>query len=294
MEEKDEVVASIELGAYPRRTSVLNNPDFLINRSIIGTYAPETPPLSARDNIACIGSCFAQEMAQSLIAQGKPVTPLFLSERWNTAFAVRHFVEYSLLNKPFPERYIQPGLAASEGNFAHDESLTQLKHSTAYIITLGLSLCWFEHDSNRMVLDVYGGHAAKGVARALTTHGMRQTSVSENVEQILAIIAAIRQVSASAPVIFTLSPVPLLFSLTDYPVIPSNLISKATLRIAIHEIMEQGHDGVFYWPSYEIVDWIGKHIGLLWGQEGNDLRHLQPTVVDEIMRSFSNHYFVKE
>jgi hypothetical protein len=73
--------------------------------------------------------------------------------------------------------------------------------------------------------------------------------------------------------------------------VASNGISKATLRIALHEIMERQSENVFYWPSYEIVEWMGKYIRPLWGQDGNDLRHLQPQVIDYIMRRFSTLYF---
>jgi hypothetical protein len=79
-------------------------------------------------------------------------------------------------------------------------------------------------------------------------------------------------------------------SKTDNPPICSNTVSKATLRVALDEIMRAERTGVYYWPSYEIIEWAGKYLRLLWGQDGNDLRHLQPTVVDDIMRRFIKMY----
>jgi hypothetical protein len=120
---------------------------------------------------------------------------------------------------------------------------------------------------------------------------MKQTTVAENIEQINAIVACIRRSNGSAPVIFTLSPVPLLLSMTDYPPVPSNVISKSVIRSALHDVMERKFENVHYWPSYEIVDWMGKYTGPIWGQKGNDLRHLEPDIIDGIMRKFSKIYF---
>ena len=53
---------------------------------------------------------------------------------------------------------------------------------------------------------------------------------------IMDVVSAIRAQRPDAPIIFTLSPIPLLASLTDTPVVAANHISKATLRIALHNI----------------------------------------------------------
>ena len=50
---------------------------------------------------------------------------------------------------------------------------------------------------------------------ALDTHVMRQTSHADNVSQIEAIVGCIRRKHPAAPIVFTVSPIPLLFPLKN-------------------------------------------------------------------------------
>lgn len=264
---------------FPRRLP----PDLsaAINTQIVGPYRPSTPPIKPDDKIACIGSCFAQEIAQSLVRRGKQTVPLFVSERLNTTFALAHTLANVFDGTPFPEGFIPEHVTP----VSHD--LTGVK---AFIITLGLSLCWHERETNKMVFAVKEAHSTQGLLAALSQYEMRHTSVADNVAQIARIIEIIRRHCPSAPIVLTLSPVPLL-TVTSGSAIAGNIISKSTLRVAIHEILSSNIDGVYYWPSYEIVEWVGKYVSLLWGQGENDLRHLQPEFIDAITKRFIEAYF---
>src|SRR5262249_10855709 len=163
--------------------------------SIIAPHAPESPPIGPDAMVACIGSCFAVEMSKSLIAQGKPVASMFLHERWNTPFSVRHFLEAGLDETPLPA-----GFGTSDVSISGD-AIAQLGKSTAYIITLGQSVCWFESKSGKMVFDIRGGGTNVGkLTEALQTHAMRQTSAAENLSEIEAVINCIRRTCPQAPI----------------------------------------------------------------------------------------------
>lgn len=275
----------IERMLYPRLVRALANVDKQIDAFVVGSYAPEAPPIPSDAKIACVGSCFAQEISNSLTSQGRSVAPLILSERWNTAFAVRHCLENLLEGTPFPDGYVLPHIQVQGGRSE------TLRSAGAFILTLGLSVCWFDIATNKMVMEIESGHSAAGLRNSFSTHVMRQTSVADNIAAITAVIESVRRVNATAPIVFTLSPIPLMASITPYPPVASNTISKATLRLALHEVMERQHPHVYYWPSYEIVEWVGKYVRILWGQDDNDLRHLQPSFIDQIMRKFSALYF---
>jgi hypothetical protein len=277
--------ARVNAGTYPRHAHLVAHADEIIRSHIIGGYAPSVPVINPRARVACIGSCFAGEIAKSLAAQGRPVEPLVITERWNTAFALRHFIDAGVRGIPIPDGFLAKDVTINP------KVLARLRTADAFIITLGLSLCWYEHSTGKMVMDIKMGHSNRALVGAVPLYEMRQTSVAENVAQLEAIVASIREARPNAPIVFTLSPNPLLLSLTDYPPVPSNTISKATLRVALHEMIERKLENVFYWPSYEIVEWIGRYVRLIWGQEGNDLRHLQSATVDDVMRRFSELYF---
>lgn len=58
---------------------------------------------------------------------------------------------------------------------------------------------------------------------------------------------------------------------------------KSTLRVAIDEVMRAGHSGVTYWPSFEIVRWLGGHLGMsMFGEDGNT-RHVNRAAVRMIL-----------
>ena len=269
---------------YPRGHDALGVREMVFRKRAIGPYAPPEPPIPPTAVIGCIGSCFAQEITRHLAAQGRAVAPVWLSERWNTTFALRHFVESALDGTPFPDGFLGE-VKPDTGEFT-----TGLAAAEAFILTFGLSVCWYENATGRMVLDVAGGHGNAGIIRGLRTHAMRQTTVAENVAQIQATLACIRRHKPNAPIVMTLSPIPLLLAATLTPVLPTNAISKATLHVALHEVWAAAMENVYYWPSYEMVDWTSLHHGPVWGQDGEDLRHLSSGTVGEIMTLFSNYY----
>jgi hypothetical protein len=264
---------------FPRRLPLDLN--VAINTHIVEPYRPSAPPIKPDDKIACIGSCFAQEVAQSLMRRGKQTVPLMVSERLNTTFGLAHTLANAFDGTPFPEGFIP-------------EHVTPVSHDLgdvdAFIITFGLSLCWYERGTNNMVYAVKESHSTQGLLDSLSQFEMRHTSVADNVAQIARIIEIIKRHRPSAPIVLTLSPIPLL-TVTSGSAIAGNIISKSTLRVALHEIFGRNIDGVFYWPSYEIVEWVGKYISLLWGQGENDLRHLQPEFIDAITKRFIEAYF---
>jgi hypothetical protein len=68
-------------------------------------------------------------------------------------------------------------------------------------------------------------------------------------------------------------------------------LSKSTLRVAIESVMQEGHDGLYYWPSFEIVRWLGGHLEQsMFGEDGNT-RHVNRATVKLILESFLKHYF---
>jgi hypothetical protein len=43
---------------------------------------------------------------------------------------------------------------------------------------------------------------------------------------------------------------------------------------------------VRYWPSFEVVRWVGSHLGPVFGAEDGQPRHVSNFVVDAIVRNF--------
>ncbi|HEX7560295.1 MAG TPA: hypothetical protein VF386_13925, partial [Usitatibacter sp.] len=62
--------------------------------------------------------------------------------------------------------------------------------------------------------------------------------------------------------------------------------SKSVLRVAIHQVLSQHPPGVRSWPSFEVVRWVGSHLGPVFGAEDKHPRHVSEFIVDAIVRSF--------
>lgn len=267
------------LATYPRE---FGSPEDAIDSHIVGAYRPSAPPLGGETSIACIGSCFAGEIAAELTAQGRLVAHMSLSERWNTPHALAHFLRYALNGVPFPD-----GFLPQDFKLESDLYQTQLSKADAFIMTLGLSVVWTETETGKMVLEPRLGHSAKGLMAGLRgTHAMRQLDLYEIEAEIVAGIECIRSAKPNAPIILTLSPIPFLVSFTPQPPIPSNIISKAALRLALHNIWEQKYPNVYYWPAYDIVEWRAKY-ERIYGTGEDDARHIKRSVVTDIMSRFS-------
>jgi len=140
-------------------------------------------------------------------------------------------------------------------------------------------MCWFDLKTDKLVHDPWPKSAeeikAKGgkkyMRSVLDNYEMRQTSLEENTKNLMYVIDAIRSMNTSNKVILTVSPVPMNYCQSDYPLLSADFISKSILRLAVDEVGKHEIDGVFYFPSFEIVRWAAPHFsGSFWGGENTD------------------------
>ncbi len=105
------------------------------------------------------------------------------------------------------------------------------------------------------------------------------TTVDENVQNLCAMHAVIREHNPSLRLIVTVSPVPLLATHRDEHAIVADELSKSILRVAAHRFCESC-DGVEYFPAYEIVKRLSSNP---WKE---DNRHVREEVVARVMQAF--------
>jgi hypothetical protein len=79
----------------------------------------------------------------------------------------------------------------------------------------------------------------------------------------------------------------------DYPVIVADCISKSTLRIALHQLMNLKLNDVYYFPSFEILKWLAPMVDVIW-YEDNMLAHIQKRWTDYTISTFMESYCVGE
>ena len=74
------------------------------------------------------------------------------------------------------------------------------------------------------------------------------------------------------------------------PAVEVDCISKSTLRVAVANVMRDKIEGVFYWPSFEIVRWLAPHIAPAYGVDDGLLRHVNTGLIDLITDLFVEYY----
>jgi hypothetical protein len=104
----------------------------------------------------------------------------------------------------------------------------------------------------------------------------------ENLDNVEAIRAIIKELNPAARIVVTVSPVPLERTFSNKDIVVANTEGKSILRAVLGEFERRHHD-VTYYPAYEMVSSLGEKAFM-----PGDLRHVNPSVVDMIMQSFIN------
>lgn len=119
-------------------------------------------------------------------------------------------------------------------------------------------------------------------------HGFRVLGVEENRANLERVHEIIRHHRPDASIITTLSPVPLVATFRPVSCITANAVSKASLRVAIDEMMRAHPDdrALFCFPTYEMVT------AVIPDAMDDDLRHPRKEVITRIMEEFRSAYLI--
>lgn len=226
-----------------------------------------------------LGSCFAHNVANSLRRLGIGVYWLAVHEDINTTFATRLFLEW-----------ICHGVTDENSRWmehaygdAKESIVRYLRESSFIILTVGVAPVTFRAGTRDYVFLSSTRGAEKGVLEGKVD--IRTSTVAENTANIRRTLELVRSLNPDAPIFLTLSPVPLAGTVEFASTMLADTLSKGVLRVAIHEAMEESPAGVYYWPSFEIIRWIGSHVDrAMYGD--HDSRHPNRWVIDEIMAMF--------
>jgi GSCFA family protein len=262
---------------YPRSVEEFSDLDNVIRQSVLNNYPADDLLADPQAIVMTQGSCFASNVASSLARLGARVAHLNVNEVINTTIANAMFFEHA-----FGGKDCNPAVREVFNQIVHAQALEEFRALVAacraFILTIGVAPCWFVRGTDQLVLEPD--------RRRMEDFEMRTTSPSWNAENIRSIIASIRAVNPATRIFLTLSPAPLNWSHEFSSTIVGDCLSKSVLRVAIHEVLSSQPEGVRYWPSFEVVRWVGCHVGPVFGAEDGQPRHVSNFVVDAIVRSF--------
>ena len=277
---------------FPKSNLEFESLERCVEEFILTGHIPNAPLLTNGSKVTTIGSCFAAELRHFLSTANLGADSFWVPSGLNNTFALRDFISWCVTGEETSEgfRYerddngkIKDWLPEESRN----EYLGYLKATDAFVFTLGLSEIWRDKETGKVFW--------RGIPERIfdeKRHEFRQSRVSENVENLRAIVQCIRLINPTAQIIFTLSPVPLKATYKNQSCITADCVSKSTLRVAIDEVMSEKLESVWYWPSFEVVKWVGCHLPYpVYGTDDNVVRHVSRYEVMTIIRSFVKAYY---
>lgn len=214
-------------------------------------------PLEYSDQIVCLGSCFATNIAERMRAHKFNVISSPTGILFNPASIAR---AVDMMVKSYEgNRVVDPAMMIHHDgrylNYDFHSSISghSMEHAAKVmyevlvegghyikgcdlaIITLGTAWCYVHKESGRVVANCHKQHASLFERRLM--------SVAEVVEQLVNVVENI-----GGRVLFTVSPIRHVGEGLE-----DNSLSKAILRVAVSEVCSMYGGGVDYFPSYEMM-----------------------------------------
>lgn len=292
------------------------------SRAMAQTPADDVDPvvkpqftLGREDQIATAGSCFAQHISRALQAKGfgylitEPgeeeqnygVYPARFGNIYTARQLLQLFQRAFGLFAPAEEawrsgdRFVDPfrpqieprGFDSLDAMLADRERhldcvRSMFERADVFIFTLGLTEAWASLEDGAVF------PLAPGVAGDAPRPNLiqpRNFTVQDIVDDLTTFLNLARTLNPSLRVLFTVSPVPLVATFSDRHVLSATTYSKSVLRVAAETIVRE-HQGVDYFPSYEIITGPQSR-GRYFDQ---DLRSVLPEGVAQVMKVFDRHY----
>jgi hypothetical protein len=261
-----------------------------VDRYILDGWLPDAPFIDKSTRILAFGSCFAANLTAFLKSRGYNLLGADLDlnshvirfgEGIVNSFSIVEQLRWAIEGQPIDEGYWfgdkkEIALPTDE---VREETRDLIRSAEVFVFTFGLSEIWF----NKLSGQVFWRAIPKDLFDE-SIHAFRVSTVAENVANIRDIHRLVKTFNPEAKVVFTLSPVPLMATFRPVSCLTANSVSKAVLRAAIDEVYREGHDDLFYFPSYEIIRELPHY------PFNPDNRHPTAQAVEFVMSKFERYY----
>ena len=269
---------------WPMKSTAFQDPRFLVWKYLL-RHRPRTAFIRPETVFLTLGSCFAQNLAHRLRAQGYTAHSEEIGEEVNSTYANRCLLRW-LEDGPVDDA--TRAVDTAFGPAIRERLRAGFASSQVVVLTLGVAANFFDAEGRFVFMQL----RTRTSTEALSGMTMRTSTVAENVENIGWVIDAIRRLAGKdVTIVLTLSPVPMGGTSEFDSAVIADCLSKSTLRVACHEaIAARADERLIYWPSFEIVRWLGPHFGQdippVYGADDGNTRHVSTWIVDLIISLF--------
>ena len=271
------------VGRYPDTADFLGDFQKLIRDHIAVNLNSEEKFVNKTTRFFTMGSCFARNLASSLNSSGYVSHHMEISEYINTTFANKVFVDWlsgAEIDGAIRDRIVEllpPG-------WSKENTLEVIRNSDVFILTLGVAAAFFDKTTGGFVLPRPSALNSRALAEK---YRFRTASVQENVDNVLYLIKFIRSISPDIKVVVTVSPVPLLASFEYESAVQADCLSKSTMRLVAHEVVNNSNlSNVVYWPSFEVFRWAGSNASNYFAADDGAAWHVSEEKVAGTVRAF--------
>ncbi len=269
---------------WPRRQNEFLDLDTLIRRYVTPGIAPAAPLINAKTKVATLGSCFAGYIGERLKARGIDTFQQRIVEDLNSTYANRHLLDW-IVNGV--QTSISAQLEDLYGSTRRGEFEQGFRTAQVLVFSLGVAPAYFDRETGEFVMSFGGRAEAMSLPRRCL---FRTTRVAENTDNLRRIIGLLRTLNPEGHIVLTVSPVPISATFERESAVIADCVSKSVLRVAADEVLGDGLDRIYYWPSFEIVRWLGGHLTSshmpAFAAEDGATRHVSLWLVDLIARLF--------
>jgi hypothetical protein len=268
--------------------------------------------------IATMGSCFAREIKEVLMAKGfnyiaeekgHPASRHASAawERCYNLFSMLQIFEYTFgswepalrwwqcpvsgkLQDPYRRIILYDSLEQARDDFARHRlhSRSALERASVLILTLGMTEVWEDTEDGSVICLPSGPYVSEG--GDMSRYRFRVSRYGETMEILERIHATLGAHNPACRLLLTVSPVHMWATFRrDADVISAGCNSKATLRAAVDEFAAR-HDNVFYFPAFEMAAIYMQMMGRSYLAQGRENFHVNRDTVDFIMKQFFHFY----
>ena len=272
-----------KIGRYPETKEFHGDLQVLITNHIAADLKREPKFINQDTRFFTMGSCFARNLAGSLGKSGYQARHMEISEYINTTFANRVFVDWlsgAEIDNAIRERIAE---LMPEG-WSKPDTLRIIKDSDVFILTLGVAPAFFDRVTGDFVLPRPGALNSRVLAEKYLS---RTTTVKENVDNVLYLIDFVRSISPGIKIVVTVSPVPLLASFEFESAVHADCLSKSTMRLVAHEVVNNSNiENIMYWPSFEVFRWAGSNASTYYAADDGAAWHVSEEKVADTIKAF--------
>lgn len=268
---------------FPNKISEMQDVASALKKHVLSANYPQV--LGKETQVVTFGSCFAGNVARGLREAGVAARNTTMGEFVNSTSANRHYIDWVVNGT---ENSVTRGIVeyhAGTPDFSGhvEDHRDSLATADLVIMTIGVAPSFFRRDTGELVMPRPSSFNLRAIMQECE---FRTTSVEENAQNIEFIMSQIRKINPGASMVITVSPVPMTVTFEYDSAFVADCVSKSTLRVAVDMVMRRNPEQLIYWPSFEIVRWLGSYVPGMFGEEDGSTIHVSERAIRYIVEAF--------